>query len=690
MLEITKDKLESRFKNGIDFPKENYLWRNSSLTLYNIKFINGIDFRFTQSISHGFFKDINNIILDGCEIHGETPWNQQLRRNNKIRLINFYTGNNNVITLLNCKWSYLNISGNPQVLEINSGEFLGLWEEDLIELNVSTDTIQINNLNAKDAIIEVNAQLSIALEANNIKISSISTSINEPQQEAPWDGIIINDSNIKNFTIAQTNSAFEVNNSKISGLWIATGSEIALFHSLGSDINSFKISESKIKFLEIENSVFHRINSETCLINEISIRDSSVESIVIQIIKPIETFYLYNCSSDLITLFYELSVEYFDFLIERFELNGTKLKIGKLTIQTVPIKFLEFNNGKIQELGLSSVANGSIYFGGTSFESIEIKFFPLGIDRFPELLPLLDEKGIINGIEHLEIGRNHKDHSSFKVDGGRIDRLELKCTNSSGVIYISSVRIGALIGERLINENRIYLTEIIFEYRLHLNASDLGITTFVKCNFSKLEEIKIEGCKLDNIVTVGNHIPLVLTGSTIDESYNQLYLAMKKLGLGNEENKYFSLYLEHHRRKKLKELKITKKLYPSNNLIYLLKYVFENDWQTPFSLWLNKMSSNYGINWARSLSLILVIGFVLFFIYSVSVPGVELNLRHLNLKNFNYYLRYYFEFILPIHRFDFMISNPNAAMVIIDMIGRIFIGYLVYQFISAFRRFGKK
>jgi len=53
---------------------------------------------------------------------------------------------------------------------------------------------------------------------------------------------------------------------------------------------------------------------------------------------------------------------------------------------------------------------------------------------------------------------------------------------------------------------------------------------------------------------------------------------------------------------------------------------------------------------------------------------------------------YYFAFLDITHRTDFLVSKTELSglSVTIDYINKILVGFLIYQFIAAFRKYGKK
>jgi uncharacterized protein YjbI with pentapeptide repeats len=113
-----------------------------------------------------------------------------------------------------------------------------------------------------------------------------------------------------------------------------------------------------------------------------------------------------------------------------------------------------------------------------------------------------------------------------------------------------------------------------------------------------------------------------------------------------------------------------------------------------FIFFLNKYSNNFGLDWVRAILFTLGISIFLFIIYTS------------NLQNPNYRWgwhgfaqlwkvieinsSYYCKFLYAAHSFDFMKEfKPNIFANIIDIIGRILIGFGYYQIIKAFRKYSK-
>src|SRR5690606_32654497 len=106
-----------------------------------------------------------------------------------------------------------------------------------------------------------------------------------------------------------------------------------------------------------------------------------------------------------------------------------------------------------------------------------------------------------------------------------------------------------------------------------------------------------------------------------------------------------------------------------------------------FILQTNSLSNNHGLSIARPLKWFVLFSFVLYLLYLISVRRILLD------TDFDPTLiGYYFSFIDLTHRNDFLVEKEHfsAWTLSIDYINKVLTGYFIYQFISAFRKYGKK
>lgn len=104
-------------------------------------------------------------------------------------------------------------------------------------------------------------------------------------------------------------------------------------------------------------------------------------------------------------------------------------------------------------------------------------------------------------------------------------------------------------------------------------------------------------------------------------------------------------------------------------------------------LWINGKSNNHGLSIKLPLMYFLSFSMIFYILYLLSLG------RIFNCNKINYSLiGYYFSFIDLTHRTDFLVGKDefNIASLTIDFINKLICGFFIYQFVSAFRKYGKK
>jgi hypothetical protein len=117
-----------------------------------------------------------------------------------------------------------------------------------------------------------------------------------------------------------------------------------------------------------------------------------------------------------------------------------------------------------------------------------------------------------------------------------------------------------------------------------------------------------------------------------------------------------------------------------------------DSWQKTFdqlNLWLNWVSNKYGNSYWQAIKFVAVVGLICFYPsalfsdkYSMGIPDcatIEAGIGD------------FFKFLLPTHSVSYLdgdnLDQAYFPFFIFDFIGRIFVGYGIYQFIQAFRKF---
>ncbi|MDC6406323.1 MULTISPECIES: hypothetical protein [Maribacter] len=107
-----------------------------------------------------------------------------------------------------------------------------------------------------------------------------------------------------------------------------------------------------------------------------------------------------------------------------------------------------------------------------------------------------------------------------------------------------------------------------------------------------------------------------------------------------------------------------------------------------FNLWLNKCSNNHGSSYGRAFAFIVLVGWPFFF-GSVMATSKYDFYPNFSLAAFLDGLKYFIQFLLPTHKFDYLGDGVEygTCFYVFDFIGRLLVGYGIYQFIQAFRKF---
>lgn len=121
--------------------------------------------------------------------------------------------------------------------------------------------------------------------------------------------------------------------------------------------------------------------------------------------------------------------------------------------------------------------------------------------------------------------------------------------------------------------------------------------------------------------------------------------------------------------------------------IYLSKQ--GRDYLDRITLWLSERISDYGSNWLRALTVLLGSSLILFVLLLLTTDSrivfgrIDSSTSTLTLK----YAGYFLEFLSPFHSSNFLELSFNPLGKIVDLISRIWIGFVIYQLVRSTRKF---
>ncbi|OJJ21235.1 hypothetical protein BKI52_11765 [marine bacterium AO1-C] len=275
--------------------------------------------------------------------------------------------------------------------------------------------------------------------------------------------------------------------------------------------------------------------------------------------------------------------------------------------------------------------------------------------------------------------------------GAQIETLEFQeGIASGGAVYVDKIEVKNLLFRKFKNEGILELTGLPGKETspnlLSLTSSNLDNAVFKGVKFDSFDKIIIHETKLNSISTVYDHFPVKKEslGTSINnrneiekdfngmaENYNQLYLAMQKQGNRSKEMEYYSRYLYWQHKAALKDHQMSAWL----------------------SLSMHKWSNRFGQSWLQGVLCFFILSLLFYALYVIdptlkSIKGIDC---HQEVNSIEYHFKYYLQFLNPIRQNDLInCYKLTPAMIAIDFIWRIIAGYLTYQIITAFRRFGRK
>ena len=140
-----------------------------------------------------------------------------------------------------------------------------------------------------------------------------------------------------------------------------------------------------------------------------------------------------------------------------------------------------------------------------------------------------------------------------------------------------------------------------------------------------------------------------------------------------------------------KQLETSGNLYEAQKFQAISNEALKNIESLPFwdkkILQINSLSNNHGLSIKQPFVATIILSIVFYILYLWSL-GKMFNCNDINWN----LIGYYFSFLDITHRIDFLAnkSELNGYSLTIDYFNKILIGFLIYQFIAAFRKYGNK
>jgi len=233
--------------------------------------------------------------------------------------------------------------------------------------------------------------------------------------------------------------------------------------------------------------------------------------------------------------------------------------------------------------------------------------------------------------------------------------------------------------------------------KLEIKNSDLSNTWFNKVQLNNFDIVSFYRITLENTKFSATEFPKSI------EALENIHYPLKK------ESEYYNNQYENYKQLKIalsaqhnqiQALQMHRKMYESIRLSEKLSP------QDKFILCLNNISNKHGTSISHSFICFIVLLSVLYLWYTLALPQAPYKFGWNGMESFKISISETTDFITnqwkniyllanPTHRLSQLIENNSNQEIsgmnyFISFISRILIGWTYYQFVSAFRKFGKK
>lgn len=362
------------------------------------------------------------------------------------------------------------------------------------------------------------------------------------------------------------------------------------------------------------------------------------------------------------------SVSGSDILINNFSISKAhsgSFNIDKSVVNNLSLKgnnsFCSFsiNDARIHKLTLDEFSSDSITLSNVKILKRRLKLSEMSIDKFYKVdnisdgdIEILKQSSLPN-----DIFTNEDPIYKLPIPPNRNDLFERK------VKYMYEIDEDSIVSTLFIKKSKLHNMEM------------------KSVDFSDLEEVKIISTDISEMKLFDTLFPtenIKGTHKANYETFNNLFSIAKRKNNKRDQIEYYKASKEALRKYNYERFKNEKKV----------KYL-------PISLTLSKLYSNHGVNWGRAVLFTILFGLVFFILMMLSTKYYfDFKFRKESLDNFVNLIKYFIQFLNPVHKLTFMdklypFSDYNW-FVVLDFLGRIFVGMGIYEVVNSFRKFTRK
>ncbi|MGV3596968.1 MAG: hypothetical protein ACO1PI_03815 [Bacteroidota bacterium] len=442
--------------------------------------------------------------------------------------------------------------------------------------------------------------------------------------------------------------------------------ELRTLHLGSSNLQSINLDKGSVVNLRLINNtkIVNNITVNAVKIGTIEVDGSHSEKLNIQKNSIIETIKITNKST---TSDIRISDN-----VEVNKIIAKNCELGFLVLKYSVCIFLSFEKVK-SSLHLQKSSVDNIVINGSTLSVLEVD------DK--QLKELFIRGGVIYVLDFSKY--TLKKEAVVSISNVKIHSCIMDEFNVLGILYLRDIgKIEDNFNENTLVQNiaptynkdnpetlpsckeRLQIKDPTFR----INFSSLGKTEFTECDLEGFD-FEFNNSKITDVFISGGTVPKKVNEKDLEQK-KSFFDQLKKVFEGQGDIVRGTKY---HARASEIQMKI---LWKQKNIAELLVYV------------LNWLSNKHGESWLRGLLFTIVISLIGFYFYNNTLAE---DYQYQFVWKWNTdYIGDWAQFILPTHRVDFMVDNPCSTTKFIDVIFRVFIGYGIYQLISAFRKHGKR
>lgn len=560
----------------------------------------------------------------------------------------------------------------------NDGEFEELKAEMIVKGKEGVKAIQRNNL----CTIVIDAEIRGKFEINKIIKENCSKLL------------LIN---VKLFTFNILDSQLLATN-KDNFSVIIEDCIIDRIHLENSIIGHFNIKNSTISEFRIQNSRPISINIVESSVRKFRIENSTIQIVLIEN-STLEDFHLYFSTSLNFRIFKQSTIGFLcihgaaykelqilDSNIKQFD--GRKL-FCSLLIKSSIVPFCHLTNCSIAEFRIAFYCKMAANITGGQINKLDFQktgFNPETSISFSNVLIysiLMDEFSMLGNLYLRKIIRAEKPFEWYDYENNIITQIDLDQELLSKIFEQRKRQYDELRSNYLKQCKN--LEGVTNKPTIRISQSSLGKTEFNDCPLADFR-FEFNNSKITDCFVSGDSIP-TKNVHVFGKETNSIEEHQQKASFFNQFKKIFEAQGDIYHATQFQ----AKWADEQRNLLELIHQKEKSWFNSTFSdLWilrLNRWSNIHGESWPRAFGWILVLGLVFYLPYLYSIG------RRFTPGKFDFNLiGYYFEFLNPAHKFNFINEGniANGLTVFIDVVWRIIVAYLIYQFIAAFRKHTKK